>query len=66
MVQLVIRAKDINIRGQLFYILSRSRDLGEYVPIYTSEKKKYEKVGGIVWDEHDFMMKELTRNDDTK
>jgi hypothetical protein len=40
--------------------------LGEFVPIYTSEKRKNDRLNGIIWKENDFPMKDLCRNDDNR
>ena len=50
MVQLVIAVKEITVKGNFYYVISRSRDLGEFVPEYTSETKKYDKAKGIVFE----------------
>jgi hypothetical protein len=49
----------------LFYVLSRQRELGEYVPVYTSETRKYD------WDKNrlnfakqEVMLKDLCRNEE--
>ena len=38
MVTLKIGVKDFQTRGVIFYVISRVRDLGEFVPVFTSEK----------------------------
>ncbi|CDW86667.1 copine-4 [Stylonychia lemnae] len=66
MVQLGLAIRDFTQRGIFFFVISRSRDLGEFVPLYTSEKQKCDRISGATFDEHDFMMRDLCRNDDSR
>ena len=36
------------------------------MPIYTSEKQKYDRINGCDWKQADFEMKLLCRNDDNR
>jgi len=50
----------------MYYWMYRARDMGEYVPIYQSEKQKNEQVGGYSrckWNVQENLMKDLCHND---
>lgn len=49
-IQITFGAKDFLYRGTIFYTVYRSRDLGEFVPIYTSEKQRNDRITGSKWD----------------
>eukprot|EP00347_Sterkiella_histriomuscorum_P019986 403339535 len=66
MVSLGFQIRDFQQRGIFFYVISRSRDLGEFVPVYTSEKQKCDRVQGAQYEDHDFMIRDICRNDDSR
>ena len=58
-------ARDFPFKN-MFYKMYRARDMGEYVPIYQSEKQKNEQDGGYSrckWNMQENLMKDLCHND---
>ena len=55
-------ARDFS-NNQLFYKMSRSRDMGEFVPIYLSEKSFNDVLDGCKWEEQVNLVKDLCHND---
>ena len=49
----------------MFYVLSRQRELGEYVPVYTSEMRKYDYENAkLNFAKQEVMLKDLCRNEE--
>lgn len=50
----------------MFYTLSRQRELGEYVPVHTSETRKYDFFNAkLNFKRSDVMLKDFCRNEET-
>ena len=50
----------------MFYTISRQRDMGEYVVVYTSELRKYDYEGEKVnFAKQDIMLKDMCRNEES-
>ncbi len=50
----------------MFYVLSRQRELGEFVPVYTSETRKYDyDKAKLNWAKQEVMLKDLCRNEES-
>jgi|LauGreDrversion4_2_1035121.scaffolds.fasta_scaffold59923_2 hypothetical protein len=48
-----------------YYIISRQRDMGEFVTVYTSEIRKYDYINAKVnFARQNVMMKDFCRNED--
>ena len=49
----------------MFYVISRQRELGEYVPVYTSETRKYDfEKAKLNFAKQEVMLKDLCRNEE--
>jgi hypothetical protein len=64
--EIQFKATDFDVKGALYYQLSRNRSLGEFVHCYQSEKRKNHLENGMHWKPKDFALKELVRNDLTR
>ena len=50
----------------MFYVLGRQREMGEFVTVYTSEQRKYDYLKAKVnFSTMDIMLKDLCRNEET-
>ena len=50
----------------MFYVLSRQRELGEFVTVYTSEHRKYNyETAKVNFSTQEIMLKDLCRNEET-
>ncbi len=48
-----------------FYVISRQRELGEFVPVYTSETRKYDyEKSKLNFAKQEVMLKDLCRNEE--
>jgi hypothetical protein len=49
----------------MFYVVSRQRELGEFVPVYTSETRKYDyEKAKLNFSKQEVMLKDLCRNEE--
>jgi hypothetical protein len=49
----------------MFYVVSRQRELGEFVPVYTSETRKYDyEKAKLNFAKQEVMLKDLCRNEE--
>ena len=49
-----------------FYTISRQRDMGEFVTVYTSEIRKYDyQLKKVNFSKQDIMLKEMCRNEES-
>lgn len=50
----------------MLYVVSRQRELGEFVPVYTSETRKYDyEKSKLNFAKQEVMLKELCRNEES-
>jgi hypothetical protein len=50
----------------MFYVLKRQREMGEFVTVYTSEQRKYDyEKAKLNFSTLEIMMKDLCRNEET-
>jgi hypothetical protein len=61
------KSKSSNLKTitNMFYIVSRQRELGEFVPVYTSETRKYDyEKAKLNFAKQEVMLKDFCRNEE--
>lgn len=59
------KSNNLKTITNMFYVVSRQRELGEFVPVYTSETRKYDyEKAKLNFSKQEVMLKDLCRNEE--
>lgn len=59
------KSNNLKTITNMFYVVSRQRELGEFVPVYTSETRKYDyEKAKLNFAKQEVMLKDLCRNEE--